>query len=211
MSPSPTPQRLLALAGLALFASHCTSAIEVECSGEAIEIDGFATGYESCGEFRHRAAIESCPVFEHAAPAECADVSDDDEPLCNSDVDCDEDTFGQCLPNGDLGCGCVYGCAEDKDCDEGAICVCGQPFGKCVRATCKSDADCEHEGSLCADGPTTVCGEAVIIEFACFVPEDECRLDGDCEEPGAKCVLGHDAVRTCQLPEACSIPEPIED
>lgn len=221
MKPLAPRHRLLAIVrpkigfaiGLALvtaFASQCTSVIEVECSGEAIEIEGSATGYESCGEFRHRVVAESCPVFEHAAPAVCADVPDDDDPICNSDLDCDEDTFGQCLPNGQLGCGCVYGCSTDDDCDEGAICLCGQPFGRCVRSTCRTDADCRHEGALCADAPTTVCDEVPIIEFACFLPQDECHIDSECEEPGEKCVLGHDGVRTCQLPEACVVPEPAE-
>jgi hypothetical protein len=45
-----------------------------------------------------------------------------------------------------------------------------------------------------------------IIEFACFVPQDECHVDADCEDPGAACLLGHDGVRTCHLPEACVVP-----
>lgn len=211
VSMNPSPLRsclvLVGLVPLAALFVDCTSAIEVDCTSEPIEIAGFDTGYQSCGELQHRAAIESCPVFEHEAPPECADVSDDEDPACNSDLDCDEDTFGRCLPNGAFGCGCVYGCKADEDCDEGAICLCGEPFGRCVPATCRSDADCEHEGSICAASPTTVCSDRSIIGFACFVPEDECHVDADCEEPGALCVLGHDAVRTCQQPEACGVPE----
>ena len=220
MSPSPIRQRVLArrrifavhallLGSFAVLASQCTSAIEVDCSSEALEIEGFATGYESCGEFRHRGTAESCPVFEHTAPSECADVSDDDEPICNSDGDCDAETFGQCLPNGQFGCRCVYGCSTDADCEEGAICVCGQPFGKCVRSTCGTDADCTHEGALCAESPTTVCNAVPVLEFACFVPQDDCHQDSECE-PGAKCILGHDGVRTCQKPEACEVPPPAD-
>lgn len=217
MISSPPHRRLLALVGRSAFlallvalGSQCSRTIDVECSREPIEIDGFATGYESCGEFRHRATVESCPVFEHQAPAVCADVPDDEDPACNSDADCEDDTFGRCLPNGALGCGCVYGCKVDEDCDEGAICVCGEPFGHCAPATCATDADCTHEGSLCAEGPTTVCGDEPVLGFGCFLPEDECHLDSECEEPGAKCILGHDGVRTCQLPEACVVPPPAE-
>lgn len=194
------------LATLTATFSQCTSAIEVDCASTEIEIEGFATGYASCGTFRHRLVKESCPVFEHAAPTECADVPESDDPACNSDGDCDEKTFGRCLPNGTFGCGCSYGCSTDEDCEEDAICLCGQPFGKCVRATCKADSDCAHEGALCAEAPTTVCDIGSVTGFACFQPSDECIEDDECEEKGAHCVLGHDAIRTCQPGDACVIP-----
>ncbi len=186
---------------LVLSASGCDDTkIELACESEPLVIEGFSTGFARCGSLLHRFEQRSCPVFEHQAPSACAG---EQEPACLVDADCDELPFGLC----DLGesgrCGCTYGCAEDSDCEDGSICLCGQPHGRCVRAACVSDADCPRQGSLCAEAPTLVCDPGSRSELACLTERDECLDDGDCSEPTMRCVLGHDLVRYCSLPEAC--------
>jgi len=75
-------------------------------------------------------------------------------------------------------------------------------MGRCITATCTSDADCD--GGFCA---STIegdpgCGSAI---FACTTPADECGGYSDCED-GQGCTLV-DGVREC-VEYSCAIGRP---
>lgn len=104
---------------------------------------------------------------------------------CRYDADCDEGAYGHCALQDAVPLGpvarCSYGCASDGDCSSDQACVCGDPVGTCVTATCRADSDC-GEGMKCAQWAEVHgigCGPGTPI-FTCTTPEDECVTDADC-------------------------------
>jgi hypothetical protein len=86
---------------------------------------------------------------------------------------------------------CSYGCISDEECAAGQVCFCDDPVGRCVPASCQSDADCP--GSLCAGTiqPGGGCygdSELARVSFACSSAQDECLTTADCA-PGESCAL----------------------
>jgi len=140
---------------------------------------------------------------------------------CSSDSDCAdaglgpratcESTFA-CSPAGGGGgyfCGCTAGCVRDSDCPTSTICVCGDPIGHCVRATCASRSSCDP-GCDCID-PITDRDRTFFHSFDCQTPPDKCAGSADCLS-GFPCVdngNGHacfdpatDVGRSCSVARA---------
>lgn len=169
-------------------------------------VAGQETGFVSCGDGGplHRPEQRTCPSllprdveFEPVNPhpslggaAGAESVLGFDE--CTRDSDC-EGPYAHCvhaLPIGPDYLKCVAGCVSDADCGEDELCLCGDPAGSCVPATCKTDADCDGE---CLGTEIQGCSE-LRREFACVSPEDMCLADADCEEgtcDGRRCVPYH--------------------
>jgi hypothetical protein len=154
-------------------------------------VGGEATGYETCKSGAvHRKAVTACPSMLPRAAA--CNAMDPAKSACSKDADCVEKANGFCeLENVSGQCGCAYGCTQDSDCSAGEACLCGDPVGRCVRANCKSDADCA--GELCTtDSYAGGCGPTAL---ACQTPQDECAASSDCAA-GESCVV-QNGVRKC--------------
>lgn len=83
-----------------------------------------------------------------------------------------------------LGTETAIGCVVDEDCppigDFGSICACdAQGVGRCVRATCSSDAGC-NEGSACVGTPGVCLTGTDLSGFACLGVDDDCGGNADC-------------------------------
>jgi hypothetical protein len=155
---------------------------------------GEPTGYVECdGSSLHRTAQVECP----STKSETACTFETELSNCTYDSDCTASPNGYCSI---WGCICHYGCAKDSDCGEGAICLCGDPVGRCAPATCVTDDDCE---GLCLSYHREPIG-CTDPAFACQDLADVCASDADCG-PGA-CSID-DGVRTCRLIE-CVIGRP---
>ncbi|AUX34023.1 MULTISPECIES: ferritin-like domain-containing protein [Sorangium] len=171
---------------------------------EPILVAGQNTGYVRCaGGWMHRAEVITC-ASPLPRPEACKDPGAGAS-SCSSDADCTEQPHGFCSPGlgGEAppGCFCHYGCTTDAECNEGQICLCGDPVGQCVQALCTSDQDCGR--LLCSSYVLNPgCGGT---GFACQTATDECAGDGDC--PGdQQCTL--QALRhTCAEPN-CVIGRP---
>ncbi len=204
MMPTLGELRVLALGAVTAVFLGCHGKVAYECpSSEPEELQGFETGFATCGLDSHRVEAITCPVFDHTPPASCAD---DPESDCTADSECDAHFNGICEARASGGCGCTYGCGADEDCDEGEICRCGDPISKCIVASCVTDADCPREGSLCVESPATICGGDPIRQLGCTLDVDQCLFDSDCDEADARCILDHDGVRRCHLPSECALP-----
>jgi len=169
--------------------------------------DGSDTGFVRCdGGFVHRPERRTCasklPRSETVDPGAATVVN------CTTDADCASLPYGHCEMTTAFFPGkrvqCLSGCVEDADCAANQICLCGDPVGTCVQATCKSDAECN--GLLCtADPRIESCTTGTLAgHFACQTPNDTCRADGDCMLPDT-CSLGREG-RSCQFPGACGRP-----
>lgn len=151
------------------------------CAENTVVLNGDVdTGLLSCESgLVHRPAVVACEPQPH----EVVVAAEDPEPVCTADTDCTEQPYGYCDNVGVGGLaaqmGCLYGCLTDQDCGEGAVCVCGVPYGECRSAECTSDSDCAGD-TLCAEVDRTepVCGR--LTAFTCQTPEDECATSSDC-------------------------------
>ena len=125
------------------------------------------TGYETCeGGLVHRSAVVACDQSQIMGDCGSSEGS------CSSDADCTDALYGTC--NGEpivQICSCSYGCASDSDCAADEACYCRGTGSRCVKAYCRSDADCG--GYLCAFARDTL---------ACHTPDDTCRVADDCAE-----------------------------
>jgi hypothetical protein len=150
-----------------------------------ILVSGKDTGYDTCqgGTVRRRAIIE-CPTAP-PPPSTCDPDASGFSP-CSSNGDCDAGLFGFCNggPYGDS-CSCQYGCTRDSDCASGQICLCRNPVGACVFASC--NAGTCGAGEECASYWMTYC-TGCIAGFACQTAADTCFSDLDCD--GGVCSLG---------------------
>jgi hypothetical protein len=96
---------------------------------------------------------------------------------CRLDSDCTQQVHGYCETEpGSLEAHCQYGCVLDVECGAGYACLCGTPFGQCVRADCKADGDCGN--ALCVNYTESPgCGG---VAFQCQSTLDQCASDADC-------------------------------
>jgi hypothetical protein len=123
--------------------------------------------------------------------------------MCQSNADCtDAGPNAECVQSGSIAgyCECRAGCVSDSDCKTGEVCLCGDPLGGCVPASCTSDGQC-GAGLLCAltpNDPSGACGVGVAT-FACQTPEDTCLIDEDCSDcmTTATCGLDGNGHRVC--------------
>lgn len=126
---------------------------------------------------------------------------------CNTDADCTEAPNGHCESSSGFdgpGCFCSYGCVEDADCGDNAICSCGELVGHCESAACKTNADC---------GEGFVCGYYVSKDelcssdgWACTTAEDECATHADC--PASQECFFEGGKRSCRDVPECAIGRP---
>jgi hypothetical protein len=147
---------------------------------QPLVVKGIDTGYDTCkgGELRRRSA-QACPYNPDTKDAPCTAMPS-----------------GTCVDFGAgmQGCGCVYGCTTDADCEADSICVCGPRSGSCQKATCKSDADCA-EGSCAGYEANPGCGA---IAFACQQSGDQCGGNHDCPPEHQFCGRNASGTRECQ-------------
>jgi hypothetical protein len=162
-------------------------------------------GFERCAEdIEHRVSAEQCNA---PAPSQCQNKAG-----CASNADCTDKPNGYCagtLPPGG-NCSCIYGCSQDSDCTTDQLCQCDSPFNRCVRATCRTDADC-GAGKVCAETLFDDCTRG----YACQTDADECTR-GSCGAPQPPstdvpaCVMGggkrycKDVNVCCVDPTACA-------
>jgi hypothetical protein len=131
-------------------------------------VEGKSTGYAECSNgVAHRPVKQACPSLipradEIVSPRErrereaIARLPGYTKVMprpggCHFDRECTSQPHGYCtvtLPA--ITTKCVYGCVNDSDCGAGSICRCGDPVGRCVKASCSVDADCPMS-FLCAE------------------------------------------------------------
>lgn len=184
---------------LAVPSAGCSRARTFPCDDPGpAQVAGKDTGFVFCtGGPVHRPKRQECPSKLPRATTCEATGENAGTSSCSTDADCKDAPNGFCrlgLPGPPPTCGCGYGCTSDADCGEGNMCLCGDPVGKCVQASCKSDADCH--GLLCTQysfGPS-----CSIDGFACQNERDGCLIDDDCER-GTPCLFDGDH-RSCSPP-----------
>ena len=170
--------------------------------GDAMPLMGAGTGFEACGAgYVRRLSPGMCPSsMQRAAAVSSVNPAVDQ---CTHDSDCSGGEF--CGPReGGYANVCIKACATDADCDPGRICLCGEPAGRCVPATCTQASDCPA-GRDCASGVAHPLCESTA--FACQLTGDSCSTDADCVGVFvnvAFCVL-QDRHRTCST-EQCTTP-----
>ncbi len=138
-------------------------------------VGGQTTGYETCENGAlHRTAIQSCEnLLPRTTTCEAGT-----QVHCTTDSDCTDSPYGHCnLQPFDSGCACRYGCTEDSECEAGSICLCGDPVGQCVAASCKSDADCGDGFGCVAYVTMPGCGGTA---FTCQTAQDTCASSANC-------------------------------
>jgi hypothetical protein len=133
---------------------------------------------------------------------------------CTQDADCTEHALGFCAPvfadfPTPTETTCRYGCLSDGDCAADQFCLCGDPVGECVAATCRTDQDCGGELKCASWSTYPVCG--TYAQFACQTPDDECNSAADCPVAGPSNVSecnASDGTRRCvqQGLSACGRP-----
>ncbi|MFO0566379.1 MAG: ferritin-like domain-containing protein [Polyangiaceae bacterium] len=162
-----------------------------------ILVNGKATGVDSCGtrSVRRTDAVTCPEAMPRANPCTATQMD------CAADTDCGAQAHGYCNFFAGGGgapstCSCAYGCVSDNECPEGQRCLCGDPVGRCVPATCSTAADCQ-EGFDCMS-PFGTCASP---SLACQTQKDECSSDDDCSV-GLYCGVT-DGHRSCQ-PDGCA-------
>jgi hypothetical protein len=162
-------------------------------------IDAAGSGYDRCrsGYIRRSHAANCSSELPRPDPVPDYDPATDS---CQYDSDCDERPHGACesvlyAPNTNRYC--RYGCVVDSECENGSICLCGDPVGVCVPASCSSGADCLPGFECSSYDPG-----CPLVAFACQSPADRCGGNADCEPSAGGplfCAIA-DAVRMCSPP-----------
>lgn len=135
-----------------------------------------ARGFVRCKDGRvHRPAAVQCPsqiaVDEVAGPRRGGDE-------CARNADCTAKPNGYCAAEGQLPTrACHYGCTQDADCGDDALCMCDAPVGRCLPATCRADGDCGG-GLLCSK--VQPLRDLDYGAFACDTARDQCNTDQGC-------------------------------
>jgi hypothetical protein len=178
------------------------------------------------GSFVHRPEPATCMLSEHVGPggqggSPGAAGAASTAIACESDDDCTEAENGYCYREEIqiLSQQCVYACAVDSDCGEGAVCSCDNSYvsavtlqplaiGRCVLASCRTDADCEP-GRLCIAPVDSSCGPRRAIAYHCQTPNDECAGPDDCVGTYRQCEYTTDRF-SCQDKGACGRPFLVE-
>jgi hypothetical protein len=155
----------------------------------------------SCKGGLHRTEPGKCQSKLPRAGAIPPTKPDLDE--CTKDSECTAKPNGFCdvLPSGFVPVEphniCAYGCLQDSDCSDGAVCLCGDFIGSCETApSCKSDEDCTG-GALCTQYDS--CPGVPVSSFACQTPNDQCQTNVDCVEASKRfcSISGNDGSRAC--------------
>lgn len=179
-----------------------TTKIREDVPFEPVLVGGKPTGIEESlfGTIHVKEKL-TCPSLLPRAEA-CQDRSSlsipEVEPrkgACSIDADCRERPGGYCrviLPL--RRCGCAYGCTTDVDCAADEACLCGNPVGHCVKARCRSDADCHGVRCMGYDS-SAGCGDT---RLACLSLPQDCQNDDDCRSsnrgPQDQCQSDDDCV-----------------
>ncbi len=146
--------------------------------GKSASLLSEPSGYEKCANGSvHRPQVIECP---NSAPRPEGVQFPTEFDTCGNDADCTEQAHGYCAGGQDgisTGSYCVYGCLKDDDCDGGNICLCGDPVGQCVPASCGSNASCAPGMRCQAYDSMPRCN---LITFSCQTPSDTCGSDVDC-------------------------------
>ena len=189
--------------------SVTTSVRDLACEeSKPIVLFGKHTGFERCSNsMRHRRNAVACAsslprpddgvsYLKRYVPEvyEWSQEVVEAGSWCLRDSDCSARVHGHCEPMRPC-CGtyCAYGCLSDSECSDGEICLCDDPVGRCVPASCQTDADCQHP-YVCGDYEP-IDGECGVRDaFACQTARDECAVI--CGPRGIFCTFseGH---RTC--------------
>lgn len=187
---------------------------DMKCeNSEPIVLAGKDTGVERCSNgMRHRPRAVKCqsflPRLDDGVSYLRRHVSHYDELLrdlakvssCLRDSDCSGRAHGHCEPmRASVMTFCAYGCVTDSECSANELCLCGDPVGHCVPASCRTDADC---------APPFVCGDYEPIDsecgnrdaFACQTERDECTVF--CRPPRLFCAFS-EGRRACS--DECGI------
>jgi hypothetical protein len=165
-----------------------------------------STGLEQCsGGYVRRSGPAECPSLLPRADAVSGYNAAIDE--CEFDAECaaEDSPYAHCgIRQGGFAHVCVDGCVVDADCDEGSVCRCGDPVGRCVPSTCSTGADCAH-GFECAEYQAHP--GCFSSEFACQTPADTCASDVDCEDfsPNPSFCRSEDGIRRCTITQ-CTTP-----
>ena len=145
---------------------------------------------------------EDCPEFDQDGEGDDGDAS--------PPVDIPEEVIWEPSPCPDGDCGC----SEDKDCDEGLLCIdarCVDPLmvcvfdvecgtaAVCINNECHSTCDCEAQdcpiGQDCVDG--------ICLDRELPGP-DGCVIAEDCGEPDEFQCINATCHSTCSEPEICT-------
>lgn len=166
------------------------------------------SGLISCDEgYTHRPSSKTCGqsltgVGKSASDQrQLARINPGAVPCRDNPSICEKYQFGYC--EGGLGGPvCWSGCADDADCGEGSICLCGVEagYGVCTLGACQTDAECGG-GYTCASY-----SGGCSVGYACQTPEDVCVVAADCPEPGQGCQPGPNGTRTCT--PSCTVGRP---
>lgn len=137
------------------------------------------TGLERRDGLLHRVRAVTC----ENAPSRGFNASELANKTCAVDADCAYLKYGFCdvVPGPGGSTQCLSGCMQDADCAAGEICECLYEIGRCVAASCSTDADCNggfcglvEDRGLCDDGSTPS------MQFLCTTVADSCRISQDC-------------------------------
>jgi hypothetical protein len=194
-----------AAASDALLCENPLSATRVD--GQTLDL-----GFEACGGgWYHRNRAVECASALPRAQAVVGYQGDTCE-----DTSCTSSPNDFCIAIGGVGptsTFCMNGCVRDDECDAGQICFCDDPVGRCVPASCTTDADCP--GSLCVGTTNPApCGGPELVAFACAGSRDECLSTADCGDRGGCQVGGQQLIdgewqpapRKCGYGASCGRP-----
>jgi hypothetical protein len=165
--------------GLGATGGAGSGAVPFPC-GEAQPVLGAATGLERCsGGYLRRTAPAHCPsTLPRSGSVPNYNAAIDS---CESDRDCPSATWGpyaHCATReGGYANACVSGCIEDADCTADRVCLCEEPVGRCVPATCATSADCGASLECASYASSPGCFST---QFSCQLPTDACGGDADC-------------------------------
>lgn len=92
-------------------------------------------GFVLCGNgSSRRPEAKACQVTgQRPVAAETCHAGDE----CCLDSDCAAAPYGYCSYGA-----CIYGCVSDADCAADSLCLCEEPFGRCILTLCHSDLEC---------------------------------------------------------------------
>jgi hypothetical protein len=149
--------------------------VESLCEEPIPLVVDYDTGFMRCG-VAYRAKVASCT--DRSASGQPPPSADPRYEACSAARDCN-----------------AYGCLTDDDCSGDTICECSRSgLGRCVLASCKSDADC-GAGLHCALLSSACRDDA----YHCETPDDACLRDADCRS-AEDCLLSL-GVRECRPTE----------
>jgi hypothetical protein len=168
------------------------------CQGGGDFSNGYLEGVRrrvaiACPSFLPRASKGACPLPD-ASPFASGYTFPISE-ICRSDDDCSAKANSHCEPWSPDGgirpsdCRCSPGCLQDSDCAASEVCLCGNPVGICVPASCASSTSCNSGYDCIVSSPG--CGPP---RFDCQAPTDTCFPTDRCD---SGICAEHDGSFTC--------------